>query len=72
MPVSPFVDDPEPVDPTAPIRRYVEFWKLEDLIQTGELYFRRADKLEDEDEGLPSATRRSYRPTMNSSGSYVD
>ena len=62
MPVSPFVDDPEPVDPTAPIWRYGELWKLEDLVRTGELYFRRADKLEDEHEGLPPA---DYERVLN-------
>jgi hypothetical protein len=53
MPVTPFVDDPEPTDARSSIWRYVEFWKLRDLVQTGQLYFRRADKLEDEHEGLP-------------------
>ena len=53
MPVQTFVDDPEPEDLTAPIWRYVEFWKLEDLITTRQLYLRRADKLNDEHEGLP-------------------
>ena len=53
MPVQTFVDDPEPEDLTAPIWRYVEFWKLEDLITTRQLYLHRADKLNDEHEGLP-------------------
>ena len=53
MPVTTFVDDPEPTDPRSCIWRYVEFWKLRDLVQTGQLYLRRADKLEDEHEGLP-------------------
>ncbi len=55
MPVETFVDDPEPTDPKAPIWRYVKFWKLTDLVETGELYLRRADKLDDEQEGLPPA-----------------
>ena len=53
MPVATFVDDPEPTDPRASIWRYIEFWKLKDLVRTRQLYFRRADKLEDEHEGLP-------------------
>lgn len=53
MPVESFVDNPQPADPTAVVRRYVEFWKLQDLVQTGELYFRRGDRLDDEHEGLP-------------------
>jgi hypothetical protein len=55
MPVTPFVDDPEPMDMQSPIWRYVEFWKFRDLLETGQLYFRRADKFEDEHEGLPPA-----------------
>ncbi len=53
MPATPFVDDPEPTDARSPIWRYVEFWKLRDLVETEQLYLRRADKLEDEHEGLP-------------------
>jgi hypothetical protein len=53
MPVEPFVDDPEPTDQKSSIWRYTEFWKLRDLIESGKLYFRRADKFEDEHEGLP-------------------
>jgi hypothetical protein len=53
MPVEKFVDDPEPSDPKSAVWRYLEFWKLQDLIQSGELYLRRADKLDDEREGLP-------------------
>jgi len=53
MPVSPFVDDPKPPSSTASIWRYVGYWKLKDLITTQELYFRRADLLNDEHEGLP-------------------
>jgi hypothetical protein len=53
MPVETFVDDPEPTDPRSSIWRYMEFWKLKDLVQTGQLYLRRSDKLNDEHEGLP-------------------
>jgi hypothetical protein len=62
MPVTTFVDDPEPADLKSPIWRYVEFWKLIDLVQTGQLYLRRADKLEDEHEGLPPA---EYERVLN-------
>lgn len=53
MPVETFVDDPEPDDASAEIWRYVDLWKLKDLLDTGQLYLRRADKLDDEQEGLP-------------------
>jgi hypothetical protein len=62
MPVAIFVDDPEPKDPRSPIRRYIEFWKLQDLLQTGQLYLRRSDKLEDEHEGLPPS---EYERVLN-------
>jgi hypothetical protein len=53
MPVENFVDNPEPKDPKALIWRYIEFYKLQDLVQSRQLYFRRSDKLNDEQEGLP-------------------
>jgi hypothetical protein len=62
MPVETFVDAPEPKDPRSPIRRYIEFWKLQDLLQTGQLYLRRSDKLEDEHEGLPPS---EYERVLN-------
>ncbi len=62
MPVTPFVDDPEPPDARSPIWRYIEFWKLQDLVQTRQLYFRRSDKLEDENEGLPPS---EYERALN-------
>jgi hypothetical protein len=62
MPVTTFVDDPEPTDLKSPIWRYVEFWKLVDLVQSGQLYLRRADRLEDEHEGLPPA---EYERVLN-------
>ena len=54
MPVEPFVDSPEPDDPQALLWRYVNFWKFKDLVESGKLYLRRADKLNDEHEGLPA------------------
>lgn len=62
MPVSTFVDNPEPTDPRSSIWRYIEFWKLQDLVQTGQLYLRRSDKLEDEHEGLPPS---EYERVLN-------
>ena len=62
MPVETFVDDPEPADVTSCIRRYVEFWKLKGLVETGQLYLRRADKLDDEHEGLPPS---EYERVLN-------
>lgn len=53
MPVETFVDDPKPTDPKSSICRYIEFWKLKDLVRTGQLYFHRSDKFGDEHEGLP-------------------
>ena len=62
MPVENFVDNPEPEDPKASIWRYIEFWKLQDLVQTRQLYFRRSDRLEDEHEGLPPS---EYERVLN-------
>lgn len=62
MPVTTFVDDPEPTDPSSSIWRYIEFWKLKDLVQTRQLYLRRSDKLEDEHEGLPPS---EYERVLN-------
>ena len=62
MPVKTFVDDPEPTDPSSPIWRYIEYWKLQDIIQARQIYFRRADKLEDEHEGLPPS---EYEHVLN-------
>ena len=62
MPVETFVDNPEPTDPRSSIWRYIEFWKLQDLVQTGQLYLRRSDKLEDEHEGLPPS---EYERVLN-------
>jgi hypothetical protein len=62
MPVSTFVDDPEPKNPKASIWRYIEFWKLRDLLQNRELYFRRSDELNDEHEGLPPS---EYERVLN-------
>ena len=64
MPVETFVHDPEPADVTSCIRRYVEFWKLKDLVEKGQLYLRRADKLDDEHEGLPPS---EYERVLNPS-----
>ena len=54
MPVSTFVYGIEPADPNAPIWRFLQFWKFQDLM-TGHMYFHRADLYEDNDpqEGLP-------------------
>lgn len=52
MPVSLFTAGIEPEDPDTPIRRFMEFWKFQDLMK-GHMYFRRADLFDDETEGLP-------------------
>ncbi len=49
----------------ATIWRYVAFWKLEDLLQTGQLNLRRADKLDDEGEGLPGLPPAEYERVLN-------
>jgi hypothetical protein len=61
MPVTLFPDGLEP-EPDAIIWRFMEFWKYRDLISTSELYFRRADRLGDDDEGLPP---EDYLPYAN-------
>lgn len=62
MPVSGFFNDSEPADERSLIWRYIEFWKLQDLVRTGQLYFRRCDRLQDEHEGLPPA---EYESVLN-------
>jgi hypothetical protein len=52
MPVSMFPDGLEP-DPDAVVWRFMSLWRFQDLITTSELYFRRADLFDDDDEGLP-------------------
>lgn len=53
MPVEMFTDGLEPEDKDAVIWRFMELWKFKDLMNTGELYFCRADLFDDESEGLP-------------------
>ena len=54
MPVSLFTDGLEPTNADATLWRFMEFWKFRNLIETGTLYFCRADKFaDDETEGLP-------------------
>jgi len=53
MPVEQFTDGVEPDDSDGAIWRFMELWKFHDLIDSGQLFFRRSDKLEDVDEGVP-------------------
>jgi len=53
MPAKMFPDGLEPTDPEALIWRFMDLRKFRDLIATSELYFRRADLFDDDDEGLP-------------------
>ena len=53
MAVEQFTDGIEPDHPDAVIWRFMELWKFRDLLNTSQLYFRRSDKLEDVDEGMP-------------------
>lgn len=48
-----------PPDSTAVIR-YLDFWKLKDMVESGQFYFCRADKLEDHLEGRYAEANRAY------------
>ncbi len=54
MPVAKFLYGIEPDDLNAPIWRFLEFWKFQDLMK-GHMYFHRSDLFEENDpqEGLP-------------------
>ena len=53
MPVQLFPDGAEPSDENTEICRFMEMWKFKDLLKTGELHFARADRFQDDCEGLP-------------------
>lgn len=53
MPVGSFTEGLEPADREAVIWRFMDFAKFENLLVSGQLYFRRSDKLNDDHEGLP-------------------
>ena len=53
MPVERFTDGLEPLDLEAPIWRFMRFEFFKDLITTRQLYFARADRFDDSQEGLP-------------------
>jgi hypothetical protein len=55
MPVEKFTEGIEPDDPDAVIWRFMPLDRFVDLLESGQLYFRRSDKLDDEHEGLPTA-----------------
>jgi hypothetical protein len=55
MPVEKFTEGIEPNDLDAVIWRFMPFERFVDLLESGQLYFRRSDKLDDEHEGLPPA-----------------
>jgi hypothetical protein len=62
MPVSLFTDGLEPNDPDATIWRFMEFWKFRSFIETGTLWFCRADEfVVDPSEGLPPT---EYLPAL--------
>jgi hypothetical protein len=60
MPVSMFPDGLEPDDHEAVIWRFMSRGKFHDLITTSDLYFRRADLFDDDDEGLPPEEYMPY------------
>jgi hypothetical protein len=51
--VEAYTDQLEPEDQDAVIWRFMEMWKFRDMMVNGELYFSRADRFNDESEGLP-------------------
>ena len=53
MGVPNFTEGMSPADSNAAIWRFMELWKFRDLLESGRLYFRRADRLEDDHEGMP-------------------
>lgn len=53
VPVESFPDGLEPTDPEAAIWRFMDWEKFADLLSTSEIYFRRADLFDDDNEGLP-------------------
>jgi hypothetical protein len=53
MPIETYPDQLLPTEQDARIWRFLDMKKFADLINTGELYFRRADLFADESEGLP-------------------
>ena len=54
MSVELFTDGREPDNPDAVVWRFLNMWKFEDFIGTGELFFNRADRFPQDDlEGLP-------------------
>lgn len=61
MPLETYPDQLEPHDLDVVIWRFVDGRKFRDLIQTGELYFCRADRFGDESEGLPP---EEYLPAL--------
>lgn len=59
MAIEAFTDGLEPDDQDAPICRFLEMWKFEDLLKSRELHFQRADKFpQDDQEGLPPSDYR--------------
>ena len=53
MAVESYASQLEPENGDVAIGRFMNMHKFRDLMTTGELYFRRADLFEDENEGLP-------------------
>jgi hypothetical protein len=53
LPIENYVGQLEPTTASAAIWRFLDMRKFRDLLSTSELYFRRADLLSDEREGLP-------------------
>jgi hypothetical protein len=60
MPVEMFPDGVEPSDPDAVIWRFMDLWKFKRMLNDGALYFRRADLLLDQYEGLLPEGRRTF------------
>ncbi|HXZ13649.1 MAG TPA: hypothetical protein VEG64_14790 [Candidatus Sulfotelmatobacter sp.] len=62
MPIETYPDQLEPADQNAVIWRFMDMKKFTDLMDSGELYFCRADLFHDESEGLPP---ENYFPSPN-------
>jgi hypothetical protein len=64
MPIEAYVGQLEPDNQDAVIWRFMNMKKFRDLMETGELYFCRADLFHDESEGLPPENYKPF-PELN-------
>jgi hypothetical protein len=62
MPIESYPDQVEPADQDSIIWRFMNLHKFRDFMESGDLYFCRADRFPDESEGLPP---EEYLPVLN-------